>query len=106
MKPMESQEIINGGTRLYDGFAFTNHVPVLRIPVDERYDKKRYYRYSGHRKYGSLLFDRDKDPKQVRPLWDPCQEERMKTLMRRLMEENECPEEQYVRLGLDGGNRG
>ena len=46
------------------------------------------------------LFDLEHDPRQMTPLKDPETEQRMKNAMIRLMEENETPPEQYIRLGL------
>lgn len=99
-KPMSPPELRQAAPELYNGFEFNDHVPVLKIPVDERYDKKKYYRYSDHLKYGSLLFDRKEDPEQTHPLCDPELEARMCRLMVKLMKENDAPEEQYIRLGL------
>lgn len=98
-KPMSHEELKMA--KLVDGFDFTDHVPVLRIPVDERYDKKAYYRYSDHRKYGSFLFDKTSDPLQDFSLSDHKIEDRLSRKMVELMKENEAPEEQYVRLGLE-----
>lgn len=98
MKPMCSEELKMA--TLYPGFEFTDGVPVLRIPVDERYDKKAYYRYSDHKKYGSLLFNRKEDPEELHSLQDDEIEKRLTTMMVKLMKENEAPEEQYIRLGL------
>lgn len=50
--------------------------------------------------YGNLLFDRKSDPKQENPLDDKCIELRMAKKMMALMTENDCPEEQWERLGL------
>lgn len=47
-----------------------------------------------------MLFDLEHDPRQMTPLKDPETEQRMKNAMIRLMEENETPPEQYIRLGL------
>lgn len=105
-KPMARQEIRQAGTTLYTGFEFNDHVPVLKIPVDEQYDKKRYYRYSDHMRYGTLLFDRKKDPDQEHPVKDQEIEKYMCQLMVRLMRENEAPEEQYIRLGLENPYKG
>ena len=98
-KPMAKEELRQA--TLHPGFDFTDGVPVLRIPVDERYDKRAYYRYSDHKKYGTLLFNRMKDPEELNPIEDPEVEERLKKRMIDLMRENEAPEEQFTRLGLD-----
>lgn len=100
-KPMCREELKQADSMLYTGFEFNDHVPVLKIPVDERYDKKRYYRYSDHTKYGTLLFDRKKDPEQKNPLNAPEIEEQLCRQMVTLMRENESPKEQYIRVGLE-----
>lgn len=53
---------------------------------------------------GNLLFDLEQDPKQLQPLHDEAVESRMIKAMKQLMEENEAPAEQYVRLGLSYEN--
>lgn len=53
---------------------------------------------------GNLLFDLEQDPKQLQPLHDEAVESRMIEAMKQLMEENEAPAEQYVRLGLSPEN--
>ena len=100
-KYMHAEEIRQADNTLCRDLAFTDHIPVLRIPVDEKYDKKRYYSYSGHKQYGTMLFDRIKDPGQEHPLSDEKAEERMKQLMVKDMQEAEAPAEQYIRLGLE-----
>ena len=98
-KPMCQQELKQAN--FHPGFAFNDYTPLLQIPVDERYDRKRYYRYSDHMRYGTLLFDRQKDPGQTTDLQDADVEARMCRLMIELMKQNDAPEEQYIRLGLD-----
>lgn len=99
-KPMSMPELRQAEPALYTDFSFNDHVPVLKIPVDERYDKKKYYRYSDHMKCGTMLFDREKDPGQENPIQDRELEQRMCRLMVKLMKENDAPAEQYIRLGL------
>lgn len=98
MKPMAKEELKQA--KLHPGFEFTDHTPVLKIPVDERYDKKAYYRYSDHRKYGSLLFNRENDPKQLCNIQDEELTDYYAAKMADLMLENEAPREQFERLGL------
>ena len=100
-KPMMIPEIQNAEDTLCRDFEFTEHTPVLKIPVDERYDKKRYYKYSSHMDYGNLLFDRITDPMQENPICDEVLEKQLCQTMINLMEENESPKEQYIRLGLN-----
>ncbi len=99
-KPMMLPEIRNAKDELFRGFAFAEHVPLLQIPVDERYDRKRYYRYSTHRDYGSMVFDRIADPEQLSPIRDEALERRLCGEMKALLAEHEAPAEQYERLGL------
>ena len=50
--------------------------------------------------YGSMLFDLESDPQQEDPITDPEIEIRMMKLMVELMNGNDCPKEQFERLGL------
>ncbi|MHB1254215.1 MAG: sulfatase [Candidatus Humimicrobiaceae bacterium] len=50
--------------------------------------------------FGTMLFDLENDPTQEKPLKDDEIEHRMILQMVRLMKENDCPPEQYERLGL------
>lgn len=52
------------------------------------------------RQFGTMLFDLESDPGQAQPLDDPQTEARMSGLMRELMQANDCPPEQFERLGL------
>jgi hypothetical protein len=49
---------------------------------------------------GTMLFDLEKDPAQEHPIQDPALEQRMIGLMTALMRQNDCPPEQFERLGL------
>lgn len=53
-------------------------------------------------KYGTMLFDTEKDPKQENPIQDAAVEKKMIAHMTRLMRENDAPPEQFERLGLAG----
>jgi arylsulfatase A-like enzyme len=55
----------------------------------------------GRHEFGTMLFDLETDPKQEHPLDDPAVEKRMIELMIGLMKANDCPAEQFERLGLD-----
>lgn len=101
MKPFSIPELKQADRELYDGFEFTENVPLLRIPVDERYDKRKYYKYSDHKKYGSFLFDNQIDDEQMEAIKNTDIENTMISHMIRLMKENESPEEQFERLGLN-----
>ena len=56
--------------------------------------------WSKQHEYGNFLFDLEADPWQAAALDDAGQEERMKGLLRGLMQECEAPEDQYERLGI------
>ena len=51
--------------------------------------------------FGTMLFDLENDPGQENPIDDPAAEERMIGHIVRLMKENDAPEEQFERLGLE-----
>jgi len=73
-------------------FSFTKGCPLLKIPGEEW--------ANGGLAFGNLLFDLKEDPEQKNPINDPKIEQMMIDKMLRLMEENEAPEEQYLRIGL------
>ena len=54
--------------------------------------------------YPTMLFCVREDPMELKEVTDEEQEEKMIRLMKKLMKENDCPEEQFVRMGLDGGD--
>ena len=95
-KYMRTEEIKQADDTLYRDLAFADHMPVLKIPADEKYGK-----YRDHRKYGTLLFDRINDPYQLHPVTDPAKEAEMAAMMKAEMKKSEAPEEQYVRLELE-----
>jgi hypothetical protein len=47
-----------------------------------------------------MLFDLETDPVQESPINNPGKEAEMIELMRKLMTENDAPEEQFKRLGV------
>ena len=73
-------------------FSFTGGCGLLKIPSKDLYHVARF---------GNLLFDREKDPKQEHPLNDPETEERLCRNLVLKMQEFDAPKEQYVRLGLE-----
>ena len=75
-----------------DAFPFTKGCPVLKIPAMPA-DKSRY-------KYGNKLYDLEKDPEQMQPIDDPQKEVELIHEIWKLMQENDAPEEQYLRLGI------
>lgn len=85
---------------LVDGFSFTKGLKLLSVPGTEKIPTMGFpptSLYDG----GHLLFDVEKDPKEESPLADRETELQMIHSMIRLMEENDAPKEQYIRLGLN-----
>ncbi|MFP4380672.1 MAG: sulfatase [Candidatus Sumerlaeia bacterium] len=72
-------------------FSFTKGCPLMKIPSGA---------WKDYHAYGTMLFDLEKDPEQNHPIDDPEVEERMIRLMVDLMQANDCPKEQFERLGL------
>lgn len=79
---------------LVPGRPSTKGVPVLRMKAPMFMPPDFMFRY------GSLLYDMDKDSAQEHPLADPAIEQQMETLLVKLMSEADAPPEQYERLGL------
>ena len=85
-------------------FQFTKGTPLLRIPgktmgmISD--DPEVLYGPNGLYAEGNLLFDLECDPKQEHSIEDEEVENRMIAGMVQLMEENDAPAEQFVRLGL------
>ena len=83
-----------------DGFSFMKGCKVMQIPTRTPsffYNKDNPV---GKGKTATLLFDIQADPGQTKPLNDLEIESRMIRLMIKEMARNECPSEQFVRLGL------
>ncbi|MGC6176873.1 sulfatase [Lacrimispora sp. 38-1] len=72
-------------------FSFTKGCRTMKI------ESRQYF---GSHSFGTLLFDLQKDPNQNTPLKDAKVEKNMIDIMVSLMRENDCPEEQFKRLGL------
>lgn len=79
---------------LADPFSFTKGCRTLRIPAAPGAWRDVY-------RFGTQLFDLERDPHQLAPLDDPAIEARMVEHLLRLMRENDAPLEQFVRLGLN-----
>ena len=73
-------------------FEFTKDSKVLKT-------KGKAFMANAH-SFGNLLYDLDNDPFQVNPIDNPAEQARLICHMRRIMHENDAPEEQYARLGL------
>jgi hypothetical protein len=86
-------------------FSFTKGLQTLRVEAGI-WDEREPFSFSGMVTPDSmredLLFDMEDDPSQLRPIVDPAIERRMIALMKRLMKENDAPDEQFERMGLTG----
>lgn len=85
------------GMELHAPFGFTKDCATLKIPA--RQDNV----FSNPYRYGSRLYDLEKDPGQKQPLEDIESEYMLVQEMIRLMKETEAPPEQYERMGLRPG---
>lgn len=74
-------------------FSFTKDCPINRYNAFTQSGEGSY-------QYGDLLFDNETDPKQERPILDETIIKEMQKKMINLMEENDCPPEQFIRVGL------
>ena len=90
--PEELQELI-----LQEPFSFTKGCKTLKIAMP-----KDFYPCMSVAKEenADLLFDLQDDPQQMNPLEDKEAEQYMIGLMRALMQQNDAPAEQYLRVGL------
>jgi arylsulfatase A-like enzyme len=75
-------------------FAFTKECGLMKIK-----DLRMGMTAKSHN-YKTSLFDLEKDPGQKEPIDDAAIEKKMIDHMHRLMHENDCPEEQFDRVGL------
>ena len=89
----------------FSGFSFLKGCEVMKIPTRTPQANLSDDNPFGRGKRATLLFDVLADPGQTRPLDDPEIESRMIKLMLLEMARNECPDEQYERLGLPKPNR-
>ena len=84
----------------FEKFSFTKACPVMQIPSRTPPLLSSRNNPYGKGRTATLLFDVQTDPGQTSPLVDVGLEVRMIKLMLFEMAQNECPPEQYVRLGL------
>jgi hypothetical protein len=77
-------------------FSFTKGVPIMKIEAIPGFQTG-----TRRQQFGTRLYDVLKDPAQENPLNDKEIEERMIRLLVELMKKNDCPREQFVRMGLD-----
>ena len=83
-----------------EGFDFMKGCKVMQIPTRTFPIFFTKDNPLGKGRTSTLLFDVRSDPGQIKPLDDEVVEQRMIKLMIREMARNECPSEQYIRLGL------
>lgn len=81
------------GAKVTEEFPFTKSAPVLQVPASRAEPEDSAVTQT-------LLYDLQKDPMQLAPLYDPPVELRMIGLMLDLMRRNHAPYSQYQRLGL------
>ncbi|MBV7485147.1 sulfatase [Bordetella sp. BOR01] len=96
------------GAELSPPFAFTQGVPVLKVPA-RRNDRGQP---TGHQGQGggyedttTVLYDLDNDYAQQHPFRDAAIERRLQELMTKIMRDNDAPPEAYQRLGLQAPAR-
>lgn len=77
--------------RLHEPLPFTKGIPVLELES---------INHISQADYPTMLYCLDTDPTQQNPVIDGNQEQRLIALMEKMMRENHCPEEQFVRMGL------
>ncbi len=85
---------------LHAPFSFTKECPLLAVPAGEEWGETApCYRY------GDMLFDLLTDEAEEKPLDDPEKEAELATAMAALMQENDAPKEQFIRMGLPAQGR-
>ena len=96
LMPMHMHEVFSikeiQNMELGGPFDFTKGCRLLKIPVPAAKTQGEF---------GTMLFDIKNDPMQEKQIEDAQIQTRMIGLMKKLMEENDAPEEQFIRLGLD-----
>lgn len=103
-----------------DSFTFTKGCPVWKIPKGNGNGSKDFSDLLINGKdseeakhidnnsmvnaanFGDKLFDMEKDPKQMTVLKDIAVEAYMANLLQKAMRENDCPMEQFERIGISG----
>ena len=85
-------------------FSFTKGCRLMRIDANAvRNSGATGHIRSPAYEFGNLLFDLQRDPRQLEPIRDGAVEARMLEQLVALMRANDAPPEQYRRLGLEGG---
>ena len=89
---------------LAEPFSFTKGCRLLKIRSGRWVDKDTHARIGyvdAEHIHENLLFDLETDPGQNHPLDDPALEQKMLDKLVALMEKNDAPAEQYIRLGIE-----
>ena len=73
-------------------FDFTKGLKLFKIPTKQKYNVTEF---------GTLIFDRLKDKKQINNIINHELEKELINKMIKLMKENDAPSEQYYRLGIE-----
>ena len=112
---LQKAEAIDG-----DSFTFTKGCPVWKIPKGNGNGSKDFSDLLINGKdseeakhidnnsmvnaanFGDKLFDMEKDPKQTTVIEDSAIEAYMANLLQKAMKENDCPMEQFERIGISG----
>ena len=103
-KPLYNYTLMPGGFFLFPinilktmeiapKFSFTKDCNLIRFDAFTQYNEGSY-------KYGDLLFDNQTDPKQQNPINDKVIIAEMQAKMVKLMKDNDCPKEQFERVGM------
>ena len=71
-------------------FSFTKEMPVMKMKAD----------YQDNEYFDDMLFDLEADPHQLSPIQCDTIKERMISLIKKLMQENDAPAELYERFSL------
>ncbi|MCY1714446.1 sulfatase [Caproiciproducens galactitolivorans] len=77
-------------------FSFTKNCPLMKI----KYHEDEGGDINANHRTGTKLYDLSADPKQEYPIENPAVEKQMISYMIQLMKENDCPAEQFERMGL------
>jgi arylsulfatase A-like enzyme len=75
-------------------FGFSKGMPLLKVPAKE-------WSPINFKEYGTLLYDLKNDSRQLTPFSDRVIEDKMVSSLINMMRENDCPKEQFTRLGLN-----
>ena len=86
------------GVTLSEPFLFTKGCKLLRTP---NYNVWLDQVESGEHSYTTQLFDLEKDPRQMKPVKNAKFEKYFRKEIVRHLKENDAPEEQYIRMGLE-----